>query len=353
MRIALVAPLVSPIREPQAGGAEALVTDLGVGLTRRGHDVDLLAARGSAVSGVRVVDTGVDPTTLLDALVRPGRSGSRRTAATSAAFARAYKIAASREYDVVHNHGFDAAAVELTTELPCPVVHTLHLPPDAEVGAALAAAAKAPRRPIVVAVSHAASQSWAPLLAVDAVIPNGVAVGAIAWSAAPGYGALFAGRLSPEKGALEAIEICRRAEVHLTLVGPVYDSAYAAEVARACEASQVARLEDPVPRPELWRRMARAQVVVCPAMWDEPFGLVAAEAQAAGTPVVGFRRGGLTEVVVDGVTGALVEPGDVDAAVRAVRTAGRHRREACRSHAERSLDIELTVAAYEALYAQA
>ena len=109
----------------------------------------------------------------------------------------------------------------------------------------------------------------------------------------------------------------------------------------------------PVTRPELWRRMSRAQVVVCPAMWDEPFGLVAAEAQAAGTPVVAFRRGGLAEVVFDGVTGALVEPGDLDAAAEAVRTAGAYQREVCRSHAEQLLDIERTVDAYEALYARA
>ena len=57
--------------------------------------------------------------------------------------------------------------------------------------------------------------------------------------------------------------------------------------------------------------MARAAVVLCPARWDEPFGLAAAEAQACGAPVVAFGRGGLREVIVDGVTGFLVPPDDV------------------------------------------
>ena len=66
-----------------------------------------------------------------------------------------------------------------------------------------------------------------------------------------------------------------------------------------------------VPRTSLWEAMARAAVVLYPARWDEPFGLAAAEAQACGTPVVAFRRGGLGEVIVDGVTGFLVPPDDI------------------------------------------
>ena len=64
MRIALVAPLVSAIREPQRGGSQAFVSDLARGLAARGHEVDLYCASGSQVSGVQVVDTGLDPGSL-------------------------------------------------------------------------------------------------------------------------------------------------------------------------------------------------------------------------------------------------------------------------------------------------
>ena len=78
-----------------------------------------------------------------------------------------------------------------------------------------------------------------------------------------------------------------------------------------------------VPRTSLWEAMAGVAVVLYPARWDEPFGLAAAEAQACGTPVVAFRRGGLSEVIADGVTGFLVPPDDIGAAARAVsRVAG-------------------------------
>jgi glycosyltransferase involved in cell wall biosynthesis len=98
--------------------------------------------------------------------------------------------------------------------------------------------------------------------------------------------------------------------------------------------------------------MARAAVVLCPARWDEPFGLAAAEAQACGTPVVAFRRGGLSEVIMDGVTGFLVLPGDVRAAAEAVPKAAGIPRAACREHAEDHLDLELSLDAHERLYRQ-
>jgi glycosyltransferase involved in cell wall biosynthesis len=98
--------------------------------------------------------------------------------------------------------------------------------------------------------------------------------------------------------------------------------------------------------------MARAAVVLYPVRWDEAFGMAAAEAQACGTPVVAFRRGALGEVIADGVTGFLVPPDDIQAAVDAVgRTAGISR-SACRDHAERHLDLELSLDAHERLYRQ-
>ena len=95
----------------------------------------------------------------------------------------------------------------------------------------------------------------------------------------------------------------------------------------------------------------QVDVVLCPAMWDEPFGLVAAEAQAAGTPVVAYRRGALAEVIVDGETGFLVDEGDVEAAAVAVHEALLLGRAACRRHAETRLDIGDMVRRLERVYA--
>ena len=96
--------------------------------------------------------------------------------------------------------------------------------------------------------------------------------------------------------------------------------------------------------------MARAAVVLYPVLWDEPFGMAAAEAQACGTPVVAFRRGGLCEVIADGLTGFLVPPGDIGAAAAAVRHSAAISRTACRHHAETTLDLNQSLDAHERLY---
>jgi UDP-glucose:tetrahydrobiopterin glucosyltransferase len=350
MKIAILAPLVAPICEPQLGGSQALLADLARGLTARGVEVEVFAASGSEIPGVHVVDTGIDAERLASTLFRHGHQGPALSDAAAAAFARAYELIRRGDHDVVHNHAFDAPAIELAVGLGRSVVHTLHLPPEARVAAALRAAGRAPSPPVVAAVSESHARAWRAEVRVDLVLRNGVPLDRIPWSADGGPGALFAGRLSPEKGAAEAIEIAQRAGAPIVVIGSVYDPAYAVDRIERWRNAPGVRIEPAVPREELWQRMAESCAVLCPVQWDEPFGLVAAEAQAAGTPVIGFRRGGLSEVVRDGVTGALVDEGDLTAAARALAGVEEYGREACRRHAEAALRLEATIDAHEDLY---
>jgi glycosyltransferase involved in cell wall biosynthesis len=353
MRVALVAPLVSAIREPQRGGSQAFVSDLARGLGAKGHEVDLYCASGSEVPGVRVVDTGVDPSALAATLYRASGPAADGLAVAGAAFAAIYAAMREVRYDVVHNHAFDPPAIRLATGMHAPVVHTLHLPPDAAVADALREVALSDRAPTVAGVSAAQGDAWRRLVAVDAILPPFVPTRLIRWSPSAGSGAVFAGRLSPEKGAIEAIEIARRAGVRIGVYGDPYDAEYSHERIEPRRADPGVELHGGVPRTAVWEVMARAAVVLCPARWEEPFGMVAAEAQACGTPVVAFHRGALDEVILDGVTGFLVAPDDVSAAADAVRRTTQLSRSRCRDHAERHLDLELSLDAHEQLYARA
>jgi glycosyltransferase involved in cell wall biosynthesis len=354
MKIAIMAPLVTAIREPQRGGSQAFVSDLARGLVRRGHEVHVYAATGSEIPGVEVIDTGVDPESLAGTLYRasgssagePGEAGR----AAESAFAAAYTAVRATRYDVVHNHAFDAPAVSLAAALPAPVVHTVHLPPDRTVSAALRDVARRGRPPAVAAVSDFQAGAWRRVVPVDAVLPPYPPVRDMAWSETAGPGALFAGRLSPEKGAAEAIDIALAAGVPIDVYGDVYDAGYSREQIDPRRDRPGVTVRRGVPRTSLWQAMARAAVVLCPSRWDEPFGLAAAEAQACGTPVVAFRRGGLGEVVADGVTGFLVPPDDTGAAAEAVSKAAGISRRACRQHAEGQLDLDLSLDAHERLY---
>ncbi len=359
MKIAIMAPLVTAIREPQRGGSQAFVSDLARGLAGRGHDVHVYAASGSEIPGIEVIDTGVDPESLAGTLYRGfGPSAGEpaeaepatAAAAAESAFTTAYMTMQVIRYDVIHNHAFDAPAVRLATALQAPVVHTLHLPPDKAVLAALRRVTRRSRPPAVAAVSDFQASAWRRVVPVDAILPPYPPTRVIPWSGTAGQGALFAGRLSPEKGAAEAIDIARAAGVPIDVYGDVYDAGYSREQIDPRRGWPGVTVHQGVPRTSLWEAIARAAVVLCPARWDEPFGLAAAEAQACGTPVVAFRRGGLGEVIVDGVTGFLVPPDDVRAAAEAVSKVAGISRPACREHAAGQLDLELSLDAHERLY---
>ena len=350
MKIAIMAPLVTAIREPQRGGSQAFVSDLARGLAGRGHDVHVYAASGSQIPGVEVIDTGVDPRSLAGTLYRAFGAAAPESAAAESAFATAYTAMRATRYDVIHNHAFDAPAIRLAADLQAPVVHTLHLPPDRAVAAALRHAARRGRSPAVAAVSQSQAMAWRRIVPVDAILPPYPPTRVIPWSPEAGDGAVFAGRLSPEKGAAEAIDIARAAGVRIDVYGDAYDPGYSREQIDPRRAWPGVTVHQAVPRTSLWAAMARAAVVLYPARWDEPFGLAAAEAQACGTPVVAFSRGGLGEVIADGVTGFLVPPDDLQAAAEAVAKAAGISRPACRDHAEGQLDLDLSLDAHERLY---
>ena len=357
MKIAIMAPLVTAIREPQRGGSQAFVSDLARGLAGRGHGVHVYAASGSEIPGVEVIDTGVDPKSLEGTLYRaagpaagPSQEAGAAAAAAESAFCDAYRTMQATRYDVIHNHAFDAPAIRQATALSAPVVHTLHLPPDQAVSAALRRSARQGRPPAVAVVSEFQASAWRRVIPVDAILPPYPPTGVIPWSGTAGPAALFAGRLSPEKGTAEAIDIARAAGLPIDVYGDVYDRRYSREQIDPRRSWPGVTLHQGVPRTVLWEAMSRAAVVLYPARWDEPFGMAAAEAQACGTPVIAFRRGGLSEVIMDGVTGFLVPPDDLHAAAEAVSKVAGVSRPACREHAEDRLDLELTLDAHERLY---
>jgi glycosyltransferase involved in cell wall biosynthesis len=350
MRIAIVAPLVTTIREPQLGGSQAIVADLATGLQARGHELHVYAASGSMIPGVTVVDAGVDASSLAGLLYRHGRSPATDAPAADLAFATVYASIRGGSYDVVHNHAFDPPAIRLASSLLTPVVHTLHLPPDPTMAAALAEARRSENPPTIAAVSTSQAKAWRALAPVDVILPDGVPVDRIPWSATAGDGVVFAGRFSPEKGAEDAIAIAREAGLRIDLYGEPYDLEYARDHVLAHQGEAGVSIHSGLVRSQLWQVMAGARAVLCPAKWEEPFGMVAAEAQAAGTPVIAYRRGALPEIIIDGRTGFVVPPDDIAAAARALIAVSGIRRQDCRRHAVLHLNLDASLGAHERLY---
>ena len=339
MRVALVASLVSPIRPAEANGPHAVIVDLARGLAARGHEATIYAPQGSVADGCRVVEIPVDPAAA-GAMVRSGRRPSvAAVRALHDGFARLFARLRADAPDVVSQHAFDAEAFRLAEGLP--VLHTLHLPPDD--GDVLAAARRSAGR--LASVSTHARDAWSAATGRQvALVANGVR----ALLLPPGTVrpvALVAGRIAPEKGTDTAIRVARRAGLHVVVAGDVYDEGF--HRTRVAPLLRPGEHIGPVPRETLFGLMAHASLLLMPIRWDEPFGLVAAEAQMAGCPVVGFRRGALPEVVPHGTGGWLAEPDDEAALLEAVGRVPSLDRTRIRDRARRELGVERMVDGYE------
>lgn len=367
LRVALLAPLVSPIRQPYLGGAQALLRDLAVALAKRGHEITLYAADGSdsaALPGVRLIPIAVEARKLRPAdFSRPSdTSQPAGDPAMAAAFAAAYAAIAAHagKHDLIHAHAYDLPAFTLGARQPLPIAHTLHMPDlHASISAALSTLAppnqpRAPNQPWLVTVSQWCAETYAGTCRIDKVIPNGVDLDAIPFSARPADPPylLFAGRISPEKGAADAISIARAAGYPLLMAGGVYDHQYFSQRIQPWLDSEPDAIQflGPLPHEQVWSLMAGATATLVPSQWEEPFGLAACEAQAAGTPVIAYARGGLRDIIADGETGALVAPGAIAAAAASVPRVARMDRRACRARVTARFTLERMAEAHEQLY---
>lgn len=338
MRISLVAPLVARLGAAQIGGAQTALCELAGGLVRSGDEVELYAPRGSRVPGVplRIVTEAPFGTALHAFVAAPRSAGQpdlRRNSRPRAdqedwpslqapAFLSIASAARARRPAVVNNHALDWPAFYALAATGLPVVHTLHLGPvdPAAVAAATAAASSRPR-PIFVTGSRACAVQWRPHLRVDAVIPFGIDPQEVPFGERPEPDlAIIAGRISPEKGTHLALAAARRAGMRVVVAGPVYDERYHREQVEPRLHREGTVWLGAITRRRLTSLYGRAAVALVASRWEEPFGLVALEANLAGTPVAGFARGGLPEVV--GATGGVLSGEEtVDGLARAIAAA--------------------------------
>jgi len=181
------------------------------------------------------------------------------------------------------------------------------------------------------------------------VIPNGVDLRS--WRQGPGgTGAVWTGRLVAEKAPHLAIDAARLAGMPLRLLGPAHDPAYFDGMIRPRLGGSVEYLGHGTVA-ELADAVGSAAVAVVTPTWDEPFGLVVAEALACGTPVAGFAMGALVELV-DSSTGRLARCGDVAGLADAMRAAAELDRDGCRARAREHFSVERMVDGYESWFAE-
>jgi UDP-glucose:tetrahydrobiopterin glucosyltransferase len=339
MRIAVLAHLKYPIAEPFSGGLEMHTHLLVRKLRAMGHEVRLFAAEGS--------DPALEPVIICPPTGTP--TGAREIEAVALleheAYTRILQLLAVERFDVIHNNALHYLPLTLAHTLPAPMVTVLHTPPFPELANAVAEmVAPGP----FIAVSNSVRQAWASLVPA-CVVPNGIDLlqfrGGL--STLPPH-ALWSGRIVPEKGLHLAMDAARLAGIKLRIAGPRSNNAYWQDMIAPRLQGDVTYLGH-LKHDALALAMSEATVALCTPRWEEPYGLVVAEALASGTPVAGFARGALPHLV-DESCGRLAPADDIVALARCIIAAAGLSRQDCRLRAEALGDATGMVRAYETIY---
>jgi glycosyltransferase involved in cell wall biosynthesis len=258
----------------------------------------------------------------------------------------ALSLREAKGYDMVHNHAGEPA-MAMSHLVDAPMLTTMHclITPDTKfVWKHYEGWYNAISRAHHATIPPGCGGSFA------GVVHNAIDVESFPFSNQKDDYLLFLSRIAPEKGTHLAIEAARRVGMRLVIaakVDPVDRAYYEDVVAPLIDGEQVVYVGE-ANAIQKRRLYERAYCLLFPICWEEPFGLVMAEAMACGTPVVAFARGAAPEVVVDGQTGYLVE--DVDGMVQAVRKVDRIDPYRCREHVVGHFSPSVMVERYLLLY---
>jgi glycosyltransferase involved in cell wall biosynthesis len=336
MRIVVTVDPIIPVPPSGYGGIERIVDFLIRGLTTRGHEVTLLA-NPSSDTPATLVPYGVPPHTG----VGPRVSELWQVAS--------YLVGNRRRFDIVHSFGRLAALVPVLPLRGLPKVQSYQRPvPWRSVRIATRIAGESIRFTGCSTSLYRGGRGghWTTVFN-GAPMATYTPVSAVSGDAP----LIFLGRLDPIKGVHHAIAIARGAGRRLVIAGPRQSNDrgyFEREIAPHLSAgvTYVGEVDDRGKNALLGSGAA----LLMPIEWDEPFGIVMAEALACGTPVIGFRRGSVPEVVRNGLNGYVCDT--VSEAVIRVGCLPAIDRGAVRADFEARFSDRAIVTAYEALYAE-
>jgi len=346
LKIAQVGPLWESIPPAKYGGTERIVYYLTEGLTKKGHDVTLFAA-GTCQTSAKLVSVYPRPL-FRDGI--PWWNVMYPLLNITAAFD------AQKKFDIIHvhlNQGSDFLALPLAKQIKQKVFFTLHFPYEFNYTWKGNTEVFQKYKDLqYISISNSQRKGGENLNWIKTIY-NGVDIDLYKFNETPEDYFLWLGKFNPDKGPREAILAAKKAGVKLLLAGTVDTLEsddyryYKQEVAPLFDDKNIIFLgeKNDVEKNQLYRE---ALGLLNPIQWNEPFGLVMAEAMAAGTPVISYRQGAAPEIITDGSDGFLVD--SLDQMVEKIKQIDKIDRRQCRQTIEQKFSTTRMVDNYEQLF---
>ena len=328
-RIAILSPVAWRTPPRRYGAWETVASNITEGLVARGWDVTLFATNDSVTAG------------RLHAVVRRGYEEDSSVDPKVAEYLHISEaFEHTREFDLIHSH-YDFMALTYSRLTDTPVLTTIHGISSPRIMPVY----QKYRNGYFVSISDSDRQ---PGLDYLGTVYNGIDLSLYPFQATGGRDLIFLGRIHPDKGVHLAIEVARATGRRLRIAGIIQDKTYFQEKVEPHLDGRVIRYVGPLDVTGKNELFSHALALLHLNTIPERFGLVLAEANAAGVPVIAMDLGSCREVIDDGRTGFLVD--DVSQAARAVERIGEIDRAACRERVRIRFSIRTMVEAYERVY---
>ncbi len=330
MKIAVLSPVAWRTPPVHYGPWEQVASNVTEGLTAMGLDVTLFATADAITTSAR-----------LNAVVKEGYETDKTVDAKVVECLHISNLMEhAHEFDIIHNH-YDFLPLTYSSLIKTPVITTIHGFSSQKI---IPVYKKYNNSSHYVSISNADRSEQLKYLA---TVYNGLKTDDFIFEDKPDDYLLFFGRIHPDKGTFEAIEIAKKAKRKLIIAGIVQDAAYFEEKIKPTLNEQImfighAGVEE---RKQL---LSKAFALLHPINFNEPFGLSVAESMLCGTPVIAFNRGSMPELIQHEKTGFLVS--NIAEAVAAVNDIRIIDRKYCKQHATANFSREKMTADYYALY---
>ena len=334
MRIAQLVSNFYPTRHNFNKAINSHVAWLTNGLVSRGHDVHLFASSDSQTKAKLHSDTiSLYGQNLPEDIVRYH---------TLLGITKCYDYA-QKNIDIVHSH-FNLLSSFVSSTSPVPTVISIHSPITEKI------------RPLLQHFKNEryisfslAQRKQMPELNWYANIYHGVDTNHFAYNGTPEDYFLYIGRITEEKGVHLAIEAAKKAGVKLRIAGGSYpgEGYWQKHIESHIDGENI-RFFGEATFDSKVSLLGNAKALLFPIQWEEPFGYVMIEAMSCGTPIIGFDRGSVSEIVKHGQTGYVVTT--VDEMVDAIKKIDSIDRKKVRQRAETFFSVEKMVKGYERVY---